>query len=78
MWPIQPWTWILTTGKLHQSLGFHPSTCQQLLPKVRNLKTTTSRLCDLPEVRGRDLRSEQAGALTEKGRENRLERQKSG
>lgn len=42
--PTPPWTCILTTGELHHSLSFHPSTCQQLLPEVRHLPSTTSRL----------------------------------
>lgn len=43
--PIPPWTGILTAGKLHHSLSFHPSTGQQLLPEVRHLQKTAG-LCD--------------------------------
>ena len=69
-----PWTRILTTGKLHHSLSFHPGTGQQLLPEVRHLETTAW-LC---VSRGaRDSRPEQAGGLG-KERGNGGRRPKSG
>lgn len=67
-WPIPPWTRILTTGKLHHSLSFHPSTGQQLLPKVRHLQTTRQGSV-IPQGAG-GCRPEQAGGPWQGGRES--------